>query len=226
MIVLLKENSSPWPRSESYPAMGAIDLNHLLRYFFHATSDRQLDAEYNMGDDDTEPESDLTMESDKEPATQPKLTAQVKEKAPTPVEKQGDSETEYDEADPAMSEWFTVNVNADVGDAAVKEPAESETDPESDYAEADGDEDGGDWFIVKGTRGNDDESTTDRMSVTVSVWASTWSKIYIILMEQPEDSETPTVSKAKIHNPSSCLLLSILYNFLRVKMSSAWEKKM
>jgi len=110
------------------------------KYFFHATSRRLQDDEYDV-DEDTEEEPE-------EP-----ITPQVSQ----PVEVD-DDKTESEEEDPELADWFKVKENASQKPEVQHPVTDSETEADSDNEDVNRDEDihpdeddGDDWVNVKPT---------------------------------------------------------------------------
>ncbi|EJD07416.1 DNA ligase 4 [Fomitiporia mediterranea MF3/22] len=110
------------------------------KYFFHATSDRKLDKEFNeVGEGNTEPSTNGA----------PAPTAEAANEEESATESSGGEEpptVKSTEIDPAMADWFKVDKKSD-GASSKEVPSDSETDPDSDYDELRFDEEAEEWVL-------------------------------------------------------------------------------
>lgn len=128
-----------------------LEVHKVYRYFFHASEDRRMSAEYN------EPNSeDEEMDDEERKQTSREQVASLKISAtPECVE----AKVEEPAEDPALADWLTVDTKQTVTDDSATEP-ESDADSVNDDVDKDIDE----WIAVEPS-GSD---TLDSFHVSVS----------------------------------------------------------
>ncbi|KAL5513056.1 LIG4 [Sanghuangporus vaninii] len=117
------------------------------KYFFHATSDRKLDKDYNVVDEDTgEPNLEGDVTNGAKDASPP-LNDQSPESPSRGEDNRETPSQRASEIDPAMADWFKVDKAADRPSSSREAPADSETDSDSDYDELRYDEEAEEWVL-------------------------------------------------------------------------------
>ena len=141
MIVLIKENTFRCTASRYFDCVKEEKAFNIIyiRYFFHATTDRKLDKDYNV---DVE-EAHETVDASATPAVADKESPQV-----TSPTNRGVSPQTPREMDPIMADWFKIDKPQD-GNALQKaqEDSETETDPDSDNDDVRFDEETEEWVL-------------------------------------------------------------------------------
>lgn len=139
-------------------------FNGSRRYFFHATSERQLDSDYNAQSEDTYDDSHIRKD---ERAAGDDDHSQVQESTPTTMKEPEGSPVV--EPDPALSEWFKVETpnRSTNKQAPPSNEEDSETEPDSDYDEIHFEGETDEWVSVDPTDKPEAPSNTSSVSASI-----------------------------------------------------------
>lgn len=141
------------------------EAHKLHRYFFHASDDRQMSAEYNERDSEGE-EMDDKQEPSREQGASPNI--------PTTPEGIEPKVEPAEDVDPALADWLSVDARHTVTEDSATEP-ESDADSSGDDIDKDTDE----WIAVEPSGSETLESFDVLVSPLISTYVASGTHVFI-----------------------------------------------